>query len=136
MIRLPPKKATPIQYGQPNDAGPSCTVYLIATFLHFFMRKPKGCSTSSWYTAEEEISGTNGIASIQVKTSGIAVGIIRDPTQMQMAIAERGRWSSMQWLGEGKVRRPATKGQRYLPGAAGYSMDKKGIRLSEKYHLP
>ena len=72
-----------------NDAG-GPLVSLIATFLHFFERGDLPFNLILAATAEEEISGANGIASILADLPEISVGIIGEPTQMQMAIAERG----------------------------------------------
>jgi len=41
-------------------------------------------------TAEEEISGTNGLVSILSELGPISLAIVGEPTQMQMAIAEKG----------------------------------------------
>ncbi|MEO1414848.1 MAG: M20 family metallo-hydrolase [Bacteroidota bacterium] len=41
-------------------------------------------------TAEEEISGKNGVASILGELGKIDLGIVGEPTQMQLAIAEKG----------------------------------------------
>jgi len=71
-----------------NDAGASL-VSLMATFLHFHEQEmPFNLIYAA--TAEEEISGVNGIASIKVDFGKIAGGIIGEPTQMRMAIAEKG----------------------------------------------
>lgn len=72
-----------------NDAG-GPLVSLIATFLYFHKMKELPFNLILAATAEEEISGANGIASILEELPAIAVGIIGEPTQMQMAIAERG----------------------------------------------
>ncbi|MCB0551773.1 MAG: M20 family metallo-hydrolase [Phaeodactylibacter sp.] len=72
-----------------NDAG-GPLVSLIATFLHFYKREGLPFNLVMAATAEEEISGPNGIASILEELPEIAVGIIGEPTQMQLAIAERG----------------------------------------------
>jgi len=71
-----------------NDAGASL-VSLMATFLHFYNKKiPFNLIYAA--TAEEEISGANGIALIKSDFGKIAGGIIGEPTEMQMAIAEKG----------------------------------------------
>jgi len=72
-----------------NDAG-GALVALIATFLHFFNEKDLPFNLILAATAEEEISGKNGIASILESLGEIAVGIIGEPTQMRMAVAEKG----------------------------------------------
>jgi acetylornithine deacetylase len=71
-----------------NDAG-GPLVSLIATFCHFYDKKlPFNLILAA--TAEEEISGANGIASILPELPPIAVGIVGEPTMMQMAVAEKG----------------------------------------------
>ena len=72
-----------------NDAG-GPLVSLIATFLHFYSRKDLPYNLIIAATAEEEISGANGIASILPELGHIDLGIVGEPTQMQMAIAEKG----------------------------------------------
>ncbi len=84
-----------------NDAGGSL-VSLIATFLYFYDQEDMDYNIILAATAEEEISGKNGVeALIQEKkfadTLGIGksqhkniCGIVGEPTQMQMAVAERG----------------------------------------------
>lgn len=72
-----------------NDAG-GCLVSLIATFLHFYERPDLPFNLVLAATAEEEISGANGIASILEEIGNIDVAIVGEPTQMRMAIAEKG----------------------------------------------
>ncbi len=71
-----------------NDAGGSL-VALIATFLHIYEQAlPYNLLLVA--SAEEEISGPNGIAAVRDHIAPIALGIIGEPTQMRMAIAEKG----------------------------------------------
>jgi len=71
-----------------NDAG-GCLVSLAATFLHFYEHNgPYNVIFAA--TAEEEISGTGGIELIIHDLPPIAAAIVGEPTQMQMAVAERG----------------------------------------------
>jgi len=72
-----------------NDAGASL-VALIAAFLYFYGQKNLSFNLVLAATAEEEISGKNGIASILPKLGKLDLGIIGEPTQMRMAIAEKG----------------------------------------------
>ncbi|MCR9100675.1 MAG: M20 family metallo-hydrolase [bacterium] len=72
-----------------NDAG-GPLVSLIATFLHFYKREDLPFNLILAATAEEEISGANGIATVLPELPEIAVGLIGEPTQMQLATAERG----------------------------------------------
>ncbi len=72
-----------------NDAG-AALVSLIATFLHYYSREDLPYNLIVAATAEEEISGANGIASILDELGDITLGIIGEPTEMQMAVAEKG----------------------------------------------
>ncbi len=72
-----------------NDAG-GCLVSLIATFLFFYAKKNLNYNIILAATAEEEISGKNGIASVVDDFGNIDFGIVGEPTEMQMAIAEKG----------------------------------------------
>jgi acetylornithine deacetylase len=71
-----------------NDAGGSL-VALMATFVNFY-KKETPFNLIMAATAEEEISGKNGIASILDDLGKLDLGIIGEPTQMRMAIAEKG----------------------------------------------
>ncbi len=72
-----------------NDAGGSL-VSLIAVFLHFHQQKELKYNLVFAATAEEEISGKNGIEVLVPEMPKIDCGIVGEPTQMQMAVAERG----------------------------------------------
>ncbi|HJT75209.1 MAG TPA: M20 family metallo-hydrolase [Chitinophaga sp.] len=72
-----------------NDAG-GCLVSLIATFLHFYERADMKYNIVLTATAEEEISGANGIESILDQLPKIDFAIVGEPTQTQLAIAEKG----------------------------------------------
>lgn len=72
-----------------NDAG-GALVALIATFIHFYEKEKLPFNLIMAATAEEEISGKNGIAAILPELGEIWVGIVGEPTQMRMAIAEKG----------------------------------------------
>src|SRR4051794_22922049 len=80
-----------------NDAG-GCLVSLIAAFLHFYNKDNLKYNLVIAATAEEEISGYNGIElllgnkSFQDVFNGgePAFAIVGEPTQMQLAIAEKG----------------------------------------------
>ncbi len=72
-----------------NDAG-GPLVALLATFLHFYSKSDLPVNLIYAATAEEEISGKNGIASILDDLGPIQTGIVGEPTQMKMAIAEKG----------------------------------------------
>lgn len=72
-----------------NDAGASL-VSLIMTFLHYYERNDLQYNLIFAASAEEEISGKDGIESLLPLLGKIEFGIVGEPTQMQMAIAERG----------------------------------------------
>lgn len=72
-----------------NDAG-GCLVSLIACFLYFYDRPNLSHNIILACTAEEEISGKNGIADLLPELPSIDVAIVGEPTLMNMAIAEKG----------------------------------------------
>ncbi|MCJ8209314.1 M20 family metallo-hydrolase [Mucilaginibacter sp. RS28] len=72
-----------------NDAG-GCLVSLIATFLHFYEKQGLKYNFCLAATAEEEISGVNGLELIIPELGKLEFGIVGEPTLMQLAIAERG----------------------------------------------
>lgn len=72
-----------------NDAGGALSS-LVATFIHFYEQKNLNYNLLLAITAEEEISGNNGIGSLLKELPPIRFGIVGEPTQMQMAIAEKG----------------------------------------------
>jgi acetylornithine deacetylase len=80
-----------------NDAG-GPLVSLIATFIYFFDRNDLPFNIILAATAEEEISGTNGVELLlndiqfleKLQGSEIMGALVGEPTKMQMAVAERG----------------------------------------------
>jgi len=72
-----------------NDAG-GPLVSLLAAFLHFYHRHDLPFNLTFAATAEEEISGHNGIESIIADLGNIHLAVVGEPTKMQAAIAERG----------------------------------------------
>ncbi|HEU5167713.1 MAG TPA: M20 family metallo-hydrolase [Chitinophagaceae bacterium] len=72
-----------------NDAGGSL-VSLIATFLYFYEKENLRYNIILAATAEEEISGHNGIEALLSQLGKIDCAIVGEPTQMQMAVAEKG----------------------------------------------
>ncbi|RYE18317.1 MAG: M20/M25/M40 family metallo-hydrolase, partial [Sphingobacteriales bacterium] len=72
-----------------NDAG-GCLVSLIAVFLYFYEREGLKYNFCLATTAEEEISGVNGLELIIPELGKLAFGIVGEPTLMQLAIAEKG----------------------------------------------
>jgi len=72
-----------------NDAGGSL-VSLIAAFLYFHDKENLKYNFILAATAEEEISGFNGIEALLLQLGKIDCAIVGEPTQMQMAVAEKG----------------------------------------------
>lgn len=72
-----------------NDAG-GCLVSLMATFLYFYNTENLDYNLCFAATAEEEISGVNGIELVVPELGKLDFAIVGEPTQMQLAIAERG----------------------------------------------
>ena len=72
-----------------NDAG-GPLVALLGTFEHFYLSKNLPFNLAFAATAEEEISGSNGIESIIPDLGKIDLAIVGEPTLMKMAVAERG----------------------------------------------
>lgn len=72
-----------------NDAG-GPLVTLLATFMHFNPIENLPFNLIYAATAEEEISGSNGLESILGELGEIDLAIVGEPTRMQMAIAEKG----------------------------------------------
>ncbi len=72
-----------------NDAG-GALVSLIATFLHFNSQSNLKWNLVVAASAEEEISGTNGIELVWNDLPKIDFAIVGEPTLTNMAIAEKG----------------------------------------------
>ena len=72
-----------------NDAG-GPLVSLIACFLFFYEKSNLNFNLILAATAEEEISGRNGIELVLPKLGTIYFGIVGEPTKMNIAIAEKG----------------------------------------------
>ncbi|MGV3508939.1 MAG: M20 family metallo-hydrolase [Sphingobacteriaceae bacterium] len=72
-----------------NDAG-GCLVSLIAVFRHFYNHENLNYNLCIAATAEEEISGKNGIESLVPDLGPLDFAIVGEPTLMDLAIAERG----------------------------------------------
>jgi acetylornithine deacetylase len=72
-----------------NDAG-GCLVSLIAVFIHFYKEKNLKYNICLAATAEEEISGKDGIELILPDLGELEFAIVGEPTLMHLAIAERG----------------------------------------------
>ncbi len=72
-----------------NDAG-GPLVSLIATFLDLENVPELACNLVIAATAEEEISGPDGIAALLPELPPIDCAIVGEPTSLNLAVAERG----------------------------------------------
>lgn len=72
-----------------NDAG-GPLVTLLATFMHFYSQENLPYNLIYVASAEEEVSGLEGLVSILDELGPFDLAIVGEPTQMQMAIAEKG----------------------------------------------
>jgi acetylornithine deacetylase len=72
-----------------NDAGGSL-VSIIATFVYFYEQQGLPFNLVLAATAEEEISGANGVESVIPLLGKIDCALVGEPTLLQMAVAERG----------------------------------------------
>jgi len=72
-----------------NDAG-GPLMCLLGTFLHFFNQENLPFNLIFAASAEEEISGKNGMEYLYKYLPKIDFAIIGEPTLMQISIAERG----------------------------------------------
>jgi acetylornithine deacetylase len=72
-----------------NDAGASL-VSMLFTFLHLAGKEDLPFNIIFAATAEEEVSGVNGVSSILDKLGNVDLGIVGEPTECKMAIAEKG----------------------------------------------
>jgi acetylornithine deacetylase len=72
-----------------NDAG-GCLVSLIATFLYYYDQTNLPFNIILVASAEEEISGHDGIELVLPLLPKVDFGIVGEPTLLEMAIAERG----------------------------------------------
>ncbi|MCE6988337.1 M20 family metallo-hydrolase [Dyadobacter sp. CY323] len=72
-----------------NDAG-GCLVSLLATFCYFYEHDDLSYNIAIATTAEEEISGKEGLEIVVPELPEIAFAIVGEPTEMQLAVAEKG----------------------------------------------
>lgn len=72
-----------------NDAG-GALVSLMACFIHFYDQENLNFNLIYAATAEEEISGEDGVAIVLPLIKPIHFGIVGEPTQMHIATAEKG----------------------------------------------
>jgi len=72
-----------------NDAG-GPLVSLLAVFFHFYHRTDLPHNFIFAATAEEEISGLNGLQIVLPEISPVDFALIGEPTRMELAVAEKG----------------------------------------------
>jgi acetylornithine deacetylase len=72
-----------------NDAG-GCLVSLMATFTHFYEAENLPYNIVIVASAEEESSGPDGLNSVLKHLPTLDCAIVGEPTEMQLAIAEKG----------------------------------------------
>ena len=72
-----------------NDAG-GCLVSLMASFAYYYHAEGLSHNIIMVASAEEESSGPDGLNSMLSILPEIEVAIVGEPTQMQLAIAEKG----------------------------------------------
>ncbi len=72
-----------------NDAG-GCLVSLLSAFAYYYAIEGLSYNLVMVASAEEENSGQNGLNSMLKLLPEIHVAIVGEPTQMQLAIAEKG----------------------------------------------
>ena len=72
-----------------NDAG-GCLVSLLAAFVHFYGRPDLAYNIVMAASAEEEISGRDGLELILPELPPFSFALVGEPTEMQLAIAEKG----------------------------------------------
>ncbi len=72
-----------------NDAG-GCLVSLIAASLYFYDKPGLKYNLVLAATAEEEISGVNGIESLLPALPAVEFAVVGEPTQTNLAVSEKG----------------------------------------------
>ncbi len=72
-----------------NDAGGALAT-LLTTFFYFYEREDLKFNIIFAACGEEEISGTNGISSLLPSLGEIDLAIVGEPTEMNIAVAEKG----------------------------------------------
>lgn len=72
-----------------NDAG-GCLVSLIAAFRYFYDKENLKYNFVLAATAEEEISGVNGVELVLPELGAIDFALVGEPTSMDIAVCEKG----------------------------------------------
>ncbi len=127
-----------------NDAG-GALVSLIAVFLYYYFNTDLKYNLIVAATAEEEISGNNGIEALLPHLGKIECGIVGEPTEMQMAVAEKGLMV-LDCIAHGKAGHAAReegensiyKAMEDIQWIQSYQLDhplvKAGLALERKYY--
>lgn len=112
-----------------NDAG-GCLVSLIAAFVHFHEQQDLTHNVILAATAEEEISGHNGIELLLPVLGKIEWGIVGEPTMLQLAVAEKGLLV-LDCVSHGKAGHAArNEGENAIYKAI------KDVEWFQRYHAP
>ncbi len=77
-------------YGLGSNDASGALVSLLAAFLHYYPQENLKYNIIFAAVAEEEITGANGIESLLPEIGKIDFAIVGEPTNMHMAIAEKG----------------------------------------------
>lgn len=72
-----------------NDAG-GCLVALISAFLYFYDQEDLAYNICFLASAEEEVSGKNGIEEAYKHIGEMSFAIVGEPTLLDLAVAEKG----------------------------------------------
>ena len=72
-----------------NDAG-GCLVSLLSLFVYYYKQENLKYNLIIAASAEEESSGPNGLNSLLAELPSIDFAVVGEPTQMQLAVAEKG----------------------------------------------
>lgn len=72
-----------------NDAG-GCLVALIAAFCHYYSKQDLAYNLCLIASAEEEVSGKNGIEIAYATVGACDFAIVGEPTLLDLAVAEKG----------------------------------------------
>lgn len=72
-----------------NDAG-GCLVSLVAAFIYYYAETGLEYNLCLLASAEEEVSGQNGVADAFKQLDEIAFAIVGEPTLLELAVAEKG----------------------------------------------
>ncbi|PIQ21004.1 MAG: acetylornithine deacetylase [Cytophagales bacterium CG18_big_fil_WC_8_21_14_2_50_42_9] len=85
-----PEIAADKLYGLGSNDASGCLVSLMATFLYFYPQQNLAYNIIMAATAEEEISGLNGLEQILPQLGPLEFAVVGEPTNMHLAVAEKG----------------------------------------------